>query len=65
MHLARRAYRLREFAAAGVHRAVGRSRRAIGTFRSAGLAHFVRALQSLAAAGSTIEIYDAKKMEDL
>jgi quinol monooxygenase YgiN len=27
--------------------------------------HFVRALQSLAAAGSTIEIYDAKKVEDL
>ena len=40
MHLSRRACRLREFTAAGVHRAVGRSRRAIGTFRGPRLAQF-------------------------
>ena len=40
LHLPRGACRLRESAAAGVHRAMGRSRRAVGAFRRAGFARF-------------------------
>ena len=53
MHLARRACRLREPAAAGVYRAMGRSRRAAAHFAVPASREFVRALQSLAAAATT------------
>jgi quinol monooxygenase YgiN len=40
-------------------------RSATGPFRGTGVAHFVRALQPLAAASTTIEIYDATRLEGL
>jgi hypothetical protein len=44
---------------------MGRSRRTVGTFRSPASRNFVRTLQPLAAASTTIEIYDATRLENL
>jgi hypothetical protein len=44
---------------------MGRSRRAIRPFRVPASRDFVRALQPLASAASTLEIYDATRLEKL
>jgi hypothetical protein len=65
MHLARRACRLRESAAAGVHRAVGRSGGAVGAFRGAGLARFRPRAAPARRCSPTLELYDATRLESL
>ena len=65
MHLARSARRLRKPAAAGVFEQWADRAALLNHFAVPASREFVKSLQSLAAAATTIELYDATRLEKL